>query len=217
MNKKVIVNQERKKMVMEYVVNNYSLGTWLMDLGVWGGGNPTIRCPFHPDSRPSFVIDVEHNSYKCFSCGRAGGYLSFYHNYHKVLLTDGRSFDRHLEDLLLMDKKMQENLGFSTIFVKIDTLVPLEELAKFSYKRYAPVHTDTKSLLKIRDKLKDDTDRLLDFFADVEKGIGLETLWYQYYLDLGYQNPLLEAEEADNLTNELNELLNETGLFGEED
>lgn len=217
MNKKVIVNQERKKMVMEYVVNNYSLGTLLMDLGVWDGGNPTIRCPFHPDSRPSFVIDAEHNSYKCFSCGRAGGYLSFYHNYHKVLLTDGRSFDRHLEDLLLMDKKMQENLGFSTIFVKIDTLVPLEELAKFSYKRYAPVHTDTKSLLKIRDKLKDDTDRLLDFFADVEKGIGLETLWYQYYLDLGYQNPLLEAEEADNLTNELNALLNDTGLFGEED
>ena len=112
---------------------------------------------------------------------------------------------------------MQENLGFSTIFVKIDTLVSLEELAKFSYKRYAPVRVDTKSLLKIRDKLKDDIDRLLDFFADVEKGIGFETLWRQYYLDLGYQNPLLDAEESDNLASELNTLLDNTGLFGEED
>jgi len=34
-------------------------------------------CPFHPDTRGSFMILPEKNIFKCFGCGKEGGPAEF--------------------------------------------------------------------------------------------------------------------------------------------
>jgi DNA-directed RNA polymerase subunit N (RpoN/RPB10) len=206
------INQERRKLVMDYIREKYSLEVLLRNLNVWNDGALVIKCPFHSDSRPSFNIDLDANQYKCFSCGRGGGYLSFYHNYHSIVDEDNKNFNEHVEELLTNDDQMQEELGFSTIFVKVETNVSLEELSKFSYEKYAPVRIDTKSLIKIRKKLMSDTNRLLDFFSDVEKGISLNELWQKYYLDLKYDNVILDDNVKQGIQSEFDDLLSDLGI-----
>jgi DNA primase len=35
------------------------------------------NCPFHPDTRGSFMILPEKNIFKCFGCGEEGGSAEF--------------------------------------------------------------------------------------------------------------------------------------------
>lgn len=36
-------------------------------------------CPFHNESHPSFSVNTETGSYKCFSCGARGGDVLKFH------------------------------------------------------------------------------------------------------------------------------------------
>ena len=220
------VNETRRKSMLDYIRENYSLETMLKDLGVWDGGTTVIKCPFHPDSRPSFNIDIDNNFYKCFSCGSSGGYASFYHAYHTHVTEDGKYFNDHMEEILQSDEKMQAALGFSTIFIKIENNLSLQDAANFQYKPHEYIRVDTKSLQRIRRKLQRSPEKLIDFFADVEKGITLNDLWNKYYLEVKIDDVILDPESKDNLALAFSALLSEdddeddaqalTGLFDEE-
>ena len=201
------INATRRQSVLEYISNNYSLESLLKELGVWDGGNNVIKCPFHPDSRPSFNIDSDNNFYKCFSCGSSGGYASFYHEYHKTVIEDGKYFNDHVEEILQSDEKMQEVLGFSTIFIKIENQLTLEEASKFKCQRHEFVRVDTKSLQRIQRKLQKDHEKLVDFFADVEKGMTLNDLWNKYYLGIKLDDIILDSESKGQIELEFNALL----------
>ena len=41
------------------------------------GRNFTGRCPFHEEKTPSFIVNPERGSYKCFGCGKGGDIISF--------------------------------------------------------------------------------------------------------------------------------------------
>lgn len=43
------------------------------------GKYATGLCPFHGESHPSFSINTETGSYKCFSCGASGGDILAFH------------------------------------------------------------------------------------------------------------------------------------------
>lgn len=193
------INATRRQSVLEYISNNYSLESLVRELGIWNGGSTVIKCPFHPDSRPSFNIDLENNFYKCFSCGSSGGYATLYHEYHKTVTEDGKFFNDHVEELLQADEKMQETLGFSTIFIKFETQLSLEELSKFKYQRHDFIRVDTKSLQLIQRKLQKDHEMLVDFFADIEKGMLLNDLWNKYYLGLKPDDVLLDTESKSQI------------------
>ena len=201
------INAVRRQLVLDYIREHYSLSQLLIDLGVWDGGTTVITCPFHPDSRPSFNIDVDNNFYKCFSCGSYGGYMSFYHNYHKIVTEDEKFFNDHVEDVLQNDMKMQEVLGFSTIFVKIENKVSLEELASFRYRPADLLRVDTKSLRRIQRKLQKDPEKLIDFFAEVERGISLDELWNKYYLGIKVDDILLDSDSKLEIMSEFDKLL----------
>lgn len=41
------------------------------------GANWKSPCPFHPEKTPSFMVNRERQSYRCFGCGEAGDIFSF--------------------------------------------------------------------------------------------------------------------------------------------
>ncbi|MCR4790986.1 MAG: DNA primase [Treponemataceae bacterium] len=46
------------------------------------------KCPFHTDKTPSFHIIPDRGMYKCFSCGRGGGVISFFMEVEKLSFWD---------------------------------------------------------------------------------------------------------------------------------
>ncbi|MGE0600646.1 MAG: CHC2 zinc finger domain-containing protein [Dehalococcoidia bacterium] len=48
------------------------------------GGRLTAVCPFHGDSRPSFVLYPASQSYYCFGCGAGGDVIDFMSRLHRV-------------------------------------------------------------------------------------------------------------------------------------
>lgn len=210
------VNAERRKLVQDYVKERYSLESLLLDLGVWDGGTPVIKCPFHPDSRPSFNINTADNYYRCFSCNSYGGYLSFYHNYHSIVKEDEKSFNQHVEDILTADLDMQEALGFSTIFIKIENLAKIEDLTHYKRPDFNLVFIDTRNLEQIRrNVIKEGIDILLDFYSDIERGKSLDELWNKYVNHITIDDVLISKEEQESIGEEFRNLLADT--FGEDD
>ncbi len=43
------------------------------------GYRATALCPFHNDRNPSFAVNLETGSFKCFSCGAKGGDVLAFH------------------------------------------------------------------------------------------------------------------------------------------
>jgi len=41
-------------------------------------------CPFHPDTKPSFYVSSDRQSYRCFGCGAAGDVISFVMNHRHL-------------------------------------------------------------------------------------------------------------------------------------
>lgn len=219
------INAQRRQSVLEYVKEHYALEKLLKDLGVWDGGATVITCPFHPDSRPSFNINIDDGFYKCFSCGSSGGYMSFYHEYHKRVIEDDKYFNDHVEEVLQNDIVMQETLGFSTIFVKIENNLSLQDVVNFKYKPHEYVRVENKSLQLIQRKLQKDHEKMTDFFADVERGVGVSDLWNKYVLGVKLDDVTLDEQGKTEIELAFSALLSEdddddnlalTALFGEE-
>ena len=55
-------------------------------------GNGTWRktiCPFHEDSRPSLVVNMDKGAFKCFACGAKGGdVIAFHQLLHTMSFAD---------------------------------------------------------------------------------------------------------------------------------
>lgn len=85
-----------------------------------------LKCPFHPDRKPSLNIDVEKNVCNCLSCNRGGDYLK----YTKLVLNElmGKSFTyyTYLDHLLQVDNMMRWAVGSPTVFKQ--TRRTLEEI-----------------------------------------------------------------------------------------
>lgn len=46
-------------------------------------------CPFHEDSRPSLVVNMDKGAFKCFACGAKGGdVIAFHQLLHKMSFVD---------------------------------------------------------------------------------------------------------------------------------
>lgn len=205
------IDAVRRKRVLDYIKDNYSLLNYLRELNLWDDGPTVIKCPFHPDSRPSFNIDIENQKFKCFSCGKGGGYISFYHEYHISVVEDDKNFNSHVEEILNNDITMQKDLGFNTIFIKLETRLSLKDIINFKHKQHNYVNVDTRSLETIRRKLikEENIEELLDFFADIERGKAMDELWSKYYLGIKVDNIHLDLEKKTELEDAFSSLLDE--------
>jgi len=70
-----------KRTLRPHEFYSYELPTARLNRPGWNNGG---LCPFHQDNRPnSFRVNLESGSFKCFSCGAAGGdILAFYMKLH---------------------------------------------------------------------------------------------------------------------------------------
>ena len=48
------------------------------------GRNWVGSCPFHDDSKPSFTVFSETQSYYCFGCGKGGDVIRFLQDHEKI-------------------------------------------------------------------------------------------------------------------------------------
>lgn len=77
------VDVDKMGIVESYAETNEDLTSYAKGLGFNMTGN-TMSCPFHgSDSTPS--LKINGHKWKCFGCGRGGGYLKFR---HELLLTE---------------------------------------------------------------------------------------------------------------------------------
>ncbi|GAB7140450.1 hypothetical protein RsTz2092_03990 [Deferribacterales bacterium RsTz2092] len=56
------------------------------------GGRYKACCPFHAERTPSFFVNPEHHSYKCFGCGEAGSGITFIMKYLNLSFTDAVAY-----------------------------------------------------------------------------------------------------------------------------
>ena len=77
--------------------------------------NYFISCPFHSDGTPSLSINTSRNIFKCFGCGRGGGYIALVREWEKF---NGSYVEDYIiaERLLREDKAMANSLGFATVY-----------------------------------------------------------------------------------------------------
>lgn len=221
----LMFSKDRIREMSTYMRNVYLITDILKETKVWEGGPIPITCPFHPDSRPSFYIDIEGNSFKCYSCGAYGSYASFYHEYMSKHEEDGKTFNQHMEEILSRDKEMQETLGYSTLFVKSGEDFTFDNaLHMDSYVPHQPKRLVLRTYAKCLDRLTDVAVKL-DAMADIERGMSEEALWDKYinekYISLDassevmqtLQKGLIDILSEDEDGEDVNENKIETNLF----
>lgn len=175
-----MLSKERADEVVAYIREHYSLKALVTELGIWNGGPTTIKCPLHADSRPSFSMDFEANVYQCFSCGSRGSYLNLLHDYMTKVQDDGKGFYTRVEELLKSDAMMQKELGYDSIFITAEQQMSMEDVLHMEHQLYQPVYSLSKSYQIIANRLRNNTNLLLDYYADVEQGLSLDLCWKKY-------------------------------------
>lgn len=99
-----------------------------------------IACPFHNDRDPSMAIKEEHRRYNCFGCGASGDYISFLTRYDNDCLGISTSYAQKANELLNNDARIQDMVGFSSVFRKETSVKEIErlEFTKFQIQHYKP-------------------------------------------------------------------------------
>jgi len=52
------------------------------------GANYTAPCPFHNETKPSFMVSPRLQIFKCFGCGKGGNIFTFLMEYEKITFTE---------------------------------------------------------------------------------------------------------------------------------
>ena len=115
----------------KYTLDKFFKENDLLKGSVTQGNNTKIPCPFHEDSDPSLSADLDKNIYKCFSCGRGGGYINFVLEYNKIVLGRELTFYKLLEEMLREDLAMRTTIGYTTIFRKAKVITREEKFKMF--------------------------------------------------------------------------------------
>ena len=76
-------------------------------------GQLLLKCPFHPDKRPSFRIRIAEHNYHCFSCNAFGSVLDLMYK----LSGTSMSKSQYMEQVLRANPAMQQYLGFKSIYL----------------------------------------------------------------------------------------------------
>lgn len=81
-------------------------------------GQLLLKCPFHPDKRPSFRIRIAEHNYHCFSCNAFGSVIDLMWKLSGTSM--GKS--QYMEQVLRANPSMQQYLGFKSIFLDSKSL-----------------------------------------------------------------------------------------------
>ena len=106
------VDVNKMEIIEEYAKTQEDLTAYVVGLGFKMTGN-TMSCPFHgSDSTPSMKINGQ--KWKCFGCGRGGGYLKFRHEL--ALLENHRVTYYEVLDKYIQERRDLAALVGGTVF-----------------------------------------------------------------------------------------------------
>src|SRR5690554_3192364 len=64
-------------MEIQEIKQRLSIYTVLKHYGLQPDRNNMLKCPFHPDDKPSLKIYPNTNTFNCFGCGKSGDQIEF--------------------------------------------------------------------------------------------------------------------------------------------
>lgn len=197
--------------LMAYIKNSeeYSLEQYLTKHGLLEGSklqnsNLLISCPHHSDSSPSMSVNLEYNIYRCFGCGRQGGFMKFMVEYQELLGNPTNVFTL-AESILREDIKMQNVLGYRTLYRKAELKITLNDVEIRRPKRLKEYNP--KTFVGIANKMckeKKSVEDKVFMISLMQSGMSVEEIYDSIYTNTNSRclnevdiNSLLTAEEGD--------------------
>lgn len=105
----------------------YSLEKYFTYKGI-DYSNGAASCPFHSDSTPSLKFDTDRNIFKCFACGRKGGYVKFVQFYENYINDTRKTYYDIIDDLLQQDEDLKAEYGSVFYYDEVQVKVTHEEI-----------------------------------------------------------------------------------------
>lgn len=142
------VDVQKMQTVEEYANAQEDILTYVKGIGYVVNGN-TMSCPFHgSDSTPS--LKINGNKWKCFGCGRGGGYLKFRHE-NDMLENHKKTYYDVIEDYIKEHGDLAAIVGGTIFKSKEETFTEQWEnmLSVAEGKHYKPKKVDVKSVDKL--------------------------------------------------------------------
>ena len=93
------------------------------------GSSYATRCPFHPDSTPSFYVSPSRQIWKCFGCGKGGDVIKFVAEYENIPYAEAA---RLLAERYNLDVKIGPSEREGKYYSALRKLIPFykEQLVK---------------------------------------------------------------------------------------
>jgi DNA primase len=103
-NRKAIDDLKQRIPLLDYLQAH----GWQSARGI-NGGRLMGLCPLHPDSKPSFLADLDRNLFYCYGCARGGDVIRFAEIYHRVKFPEAVALLRQWSGI---DPLLEEAAGF---------------------------------------------------------------------------------------------------------
>lgn len=135
-----------------------------------------LKCPRHPDKRPSFRVRLHEHDCHCFSCGFWGRVLDLMYELSGKQISKAQ----YCEQVLKRSPGMQRELGFTSLYIDAYTLDPgFEGRRTFSTKSHIgstmPVSVFTRKIKA----LGDSWENLVFSMTLLQEGEELDTIYKQ--------------------------------------
>lgn len=162
------VDSFKLEIVENYTSSKLDLTEYVKSIGMKMTGN-TMSCPFHgSDSTPS--LKINGSKWKCFGCGRGGGYLRFRLELAILDNSEAKYYDV-VEAVVKENKELSAEVGGTIYKTKEESASEKwEKLQDFiKSEPYKPKRIEVKSVAMLINKAtKLDTESKLRFLSGLQ-------------------------------------------------
>ena len=171
MSERRMVDSDKLETVENYIETQVDLTTYVKDLGFKMDGN-TMSCPFHgSDSTPS--LKINGHKWKCFGCGRGGGYLRFRLEL-ALLENSNKTYYQVVEDFVRENADDFRDIGGSIYKTVEETLedrwIRMEDIAHEKPRKPVMVSVQSYDII-IRKAKKCSKDIQMHVLAGIQSGM----------------------------------------------
>ena len=155
-----------------------------------------LKCPFHPDKRPSFRIRLDQHYYHCFSCNKTGSVLDLMYQLSGSTLSKSRFY----EQVLKAHPGMQRDLGFNSLFLDEKTLDSgFLQRRKFSPTSHIGSDMPIKTLSSRLQKINNSWETLVYSLSLLQSGESTDNI-YQSFAALQQRAPVAKDQTVTSVS-----------------
>lgn len=175
MNFKVSVQKVKEAhSIVDYIIGN---GVELAKSGnQWKG-----LCPFHNEKTPSFIVDEDFQSYKCFGCGAQGDIIEFAKETHTLSFSEALKMLAEEKGIEVEQSKVENEHDISAIR---EVVKDASEFYRELYLKLDDTHPAKKEISK---RGLDINNGLFGYASEAPNAL------YKYLVSKGHSNENIEA------------------------